>query len=209
MLPDTTPLWLNLSDGIPSRMHPVLRKLEERHQGIFIGSYARRLASGGWTEAPVCVFFVPFPDWSKGHGHYLGVHADRDGALWLSNAGSIQETTWPAAVGQDGEVVVSRFRHDFQQTQDKTASIDGGQDYARGSGPSAAVQIEGAALARLLWLTPPRPTPRPDGRILQMEHFSHAAMSTPWPGSAHARLRRQAWIQDLLDRLDVSQVHGS
>ena len=37
-----------------------------------------------------------------------------------------------AAVADDGEIIYSKYRHDYNVSKDKSVFIDGGRDYTRG-----------------------------------------------------------------------------
>jgi hypothetical protein len=48
-------------------------------------------------------------------------------------SGACVEDLEIAAVESGGEIIFSRFRHDYRMTVDGQAMIDGGRDYTRGS----------------------------------------------------------------------------
>lgn len=94
----------------------------------------------GWA-GPVDVFYQPNPDTSKGHSHYFGMYRDKDGEVMITNAESAFSEPITGLLTDDGEVLVSRHRHDFVSKGDYF--IDGGRDYVRSSvGPFVAVTVK-------------------------------------------------------------------
>jgi hypothetical protein len=109
-------------------------KIIENHYGAkYIGYWAVKWSERlGWSSFPVDVFYQPNPDLSKGHTHYFGMHISERGDLMISNAESAFSEPIAGVLTEDGEVIVSRFRHDYV-TKDGQV-IDGGRDYTRSSG---------------------------------------------------------------------------
>jgi hypothetical protein len=104
---------------------------EEKYGAKYMGYWCtKRLDGGSWNERPVDVFYQPNPDTSKGHSNYFGLFV-QEGNLWITNAASAFEEPITGIVCEDGEVIVSRFRHDYVTKGDRM--IDGGRDYVRAS----------------------------------------------------------------------------
>jgi hypothetical protein len=112
---------------------------EDKYGAKYMGYWCTKRPSGGWNEAPVDVFYQPNPDTSKGHTHYFGLFI-QEGTLWITNAASAFEEPIAGIICEDGEVIVSRFRHDYVTKGDRM--IDGGRDYTRASlHPGAQVTV--------------------------------------------------------------------
>jgi hypothetical protein len=81
-----------------------------------------------WSEQPMAVFWqekLLRPD----HSHYFAIFRGSFGAMITSGL-SVAEGTWDGIMHPGtGEVVFSRFRHDFRGTKDDTIVVDGGRDY--------------------------------------------------------------------------------
>lgn len=103
-------------------------KIEEKYGAKYMGYWCTRHPRGGWNERPVDVFYVPNPDTSLGHSHYFGMFI-QDGTAYITNAESAFSEPITGAVCSDGEVIVSRYCHDYIER--KGAMIDGGRDYTR------------------------------------------------------------------------------
>lgn len=107
-----------------------IEKIKGIYGGEYVGYFCTKRPNGSWNEVPVDVFYKPNPDVSKGHSHYFGMFS-RDGAVFITNAISVTEQPMLGIVADDGEVVVSRYRHDYRRSRDGSVFIDGGRDYTR------------------------------------------------------------------------------
>ncbi len=110
-----------------------IEKAEKAFNGTYIGDFAIKDKNGNWTEIPVAVFFNPKPDLDKGHKHLFGLFM-RGHSLIICDASIVGEVEWSGALAQNGEILISTYRHDYKKSSDGTAIIDGGQDYIRSNG---------------------------------------------------------------------------
>ena len=125
-----------------------IRKIEEKYGAKYMGYWAIKNRGGLWNETPVDVFYQPNPDISKGHTHYFGMFiqtdpftGDNTGSVYITEASSAFSEPIVGMVKDDGEVIVSRFRHDYV-TKGKYM-IDGGRDYTRSSmHPTVTVTVD-------------------------------------------------------------------
>ena len=117
------PYWLKGEEGI--------KIVEDKYGAKYMGAWAIKTKDRSWGDEPVDVFYQPNPDTSKGHSHYFGIFA-RDGQAYITNAESAFSEPITGILTENGDVLVSRFRHDYQ-TKDGYM-IDGGRDYVRSSG---------------------------------------------------------------------------
>lgn len=122
-----------------------IQAVERKYSAKYMGSWALRNKNGGWTETPVDVFYQPNPDTSKGHKKYFGIFMKRDPLFskevpMICDATSAFEQPLVGVVCEDGEVLISRFVHDYRTKGDRM--IDGGRDYVRRSiHPTATVDV--------------------------------------------------------------------
>lgn len=123
------PYWLR-PDGV--------KKIEELKNAVFMGHWCVKTPQG-WSEQPVDVFYQAKPDRAKGHTQYFGLYL-RGGRLMICDACSAFSEPMTGAITADGEVLVSRYRHDCQQK--KGVMVDGGRDYFRSSLPIALVTVK-------------------------------------------------------------------
>lgn len=127
---EKSPYWLK-AEGV--------KKVEELKGAVFMGHWAIKTRSGAWSETPVDVFYQPNPDVSLGHTHYFGMFV-RDEKLFITEASTAFSSPIHGVLASDGEVIVSRYCHDFQQR--KGVMVDGGRDYIRSSWPVTQVLVE-------------------------------------------------------------------
>jgi len=120
-----------------------IKKVEELRNARYMGYWCTKRSDGeSWNETPVDVFYQPNPDIEAGHSNYFGLHI-RDGTLFITDAKSCFSEPIIGSICEDGEIIVSRYRHDY--IEKKGAMIDGGRDYTRTNGCKLIlVEINGA-----------------------------------------------------------------
>jgi hypothetical protein len=100
---------------------------------IYVGDLAVRGLKGLWSDVPVAVFYTPEPREGRTN-HYFGVYKSqtrRDMPTWMiCDATSAAEHTWDG-LEMKGEVIFSRWRHDFRSFSFGGPCVDGGPDYLR------------------------------------------------------------------------------
>jgi hypothetical protein len=95
------------------------------------------------------VFYQPNPDTSAGHTHYFGMFIKTDpysgegsGSVYITEASSAFSDPIAGILTDDGEVIVSRYRHDYVEKDGRM--IDGGRDYVRASmHPTVNITVDG------------------------------------------------------------------
>lgn len=117
--------------------------VEEMYKATFVGDFCLKLRDGSWTDHPIAIFYQPNPDIEAGHSHYFGVHVTHQNQIYLTDGKSAFENGITGAIADNGEVIFSRFRHNFVSSQDGSISIDGGRDYTKliGSNPNRTVKL--------------------------------------------------------------------
>jgi len=106
-----------------------IRTIEELKNAKYMGYWCtKRLNGESWNERPVDVFYQENPDIAAGHSNYFGMFM-QDNMVYITNAESCFSEPIIGSVCEDGEVIVSRYRHDY--VAKKGAMIDGGRDYTR------------------------------------------------------------------------------
>lgn len=105
-----------------------IRKIEERYGAKYMGYWCTKNLRGGWNELPVDVFYQPNPDKALGHSHYFGMFIQND-SVYITNAESCFSEPLTGAVCLNGEVIISRYVHDYIERNG--VMIDGGRDYTR------------------------------------------------------------------------------
>lgn len=105
-----------------------IKAVEKAYGAKYMGFWCTKRNNGAWNETPVDVFYQPHADTEKGHSNYFGIYVQQ-GKPWITNAESAFSEPITGAICDDGEVIVSRYRHDY--VEKKGAMIDGGRDYIR------------------------------------------------------------------------------
>jgi len=121
-----------------------IRRLEEIYKAVYVCDSQIKTKSG-WSDNPVAVFYTaqPHPEGSN----YFGIFM-RDKKPFICNAESAL-APFVGAVKKNGDIVYSRFRHDYVEF-DGAYCIDGGRDYVRLGGPempqTVQLKIEGSTV---------------------------------------------------------------
>lgn len=126
-----------------------IRKIEEKYGAKYMGYWCTKAPGGYWNESPVDVFYVENPDTSKGHTNYFGMFIKTDpytgestGSVYITEASTAFSDPISGILTDDGEVIVSRYRHDY--VTKGNYMIDGGRDYTRSSmHPTVMVTVDG------------------------------------------------------------------
>ena len=109
-----------------------IKWIEESYKGKYMGYWTTQRKDGSWNDMPVDVFYQPNPDVTRGHSHYFGMYRDTfTDETKITDAKSAFSSPLIGLLTDDGEVIVSRYRHDYVSKGDKF--IDGGRDYVRSS----------------------------------------------------------------------------
>jgi len=112
-----------------------IEKLEVAYNAKYVceTSINTRLAhavNDAWTESPIAIFYSTEPH-PKG-SNYLGFYYHKK-LLMITNAITATEITITGIKAKNGEIIYSRYRHDYRESADGSVFIDGGRDYARHS----------------------------------------------------------------------------
>ena len=116
-----------------------LNIIEEKYKAKYMGYWAIKRDGGDWSDMPVDVFYQPNPDLSQGHSHYFGIFTVAGQGVLITNAASAFSEPITGLLTDDGEVLVSRYRHDY--VEKGQYMIDGGRDYLRTSGNAVAGKL--------------------------------------------------------------------
>jgi len=109
-----------------------IKMLEDMYKAKYVGAFCTKRKDGTWHEMPVDVFYNSSPDTSKGHKNYFGVFYDHmNDTVMITDATSAVSEKMTGVVANDGEVIVSGYRHDYRKSRDGSVFIDGGRDYLR------------------------------------------------------------------------------
>jgi hypothetical protein len=137
------PAWTVLTES--ERFSPEqLEKIEAHYEAKYVCETCLKNPGGGWVNSSVSIFYQP--DASKvpeGGSQWFGLffkavdpfdlHEDTPRQLCIVNAISATEHDIVGIVANNGDVIYSRYRHDYRWSPDGSVMIDGGRDYTRTS----------------------------------------------------------------------------
>lgn len=123
-----------------------IEKCEKKYNAKYIGDFQTKRKDGSWNDKPCAIFYVENPDISKGHSNYLGLFAkyitDEYSELSITNGLSAVEEPFTAIQADNGEYVISSYRHDYRVSNDGSVMIDGGRDYNRYTSDKKLVKLK-------------------------------------------------------------------
>lgn len=131
----------------PTSYQPInIPAVEEKYGARFVGDFCIKTKGGGWSEEPVAIFYQPNPNFELGHKHYFGLFVQH-GNIYITDGTSAFSEPIVGIVTPSGEVLYSRYRHDYRESEG--VMIDGGRDYVRrsGTGHLVHVVVNGAVLS--------------------------------------------------------------
>lgn len=111
-----------------------IERAEQIYEAKYVGEFAVQVSGGSWTEQPRAVFYQPNPK-DPAHSNYFALHL-RDQHVYITDARSVAATPIMGILCPDGEIIYSRYRHDFVQ-HESGIFIDGGRDYGKRNGGKA------------------------------------------------------------------------
>jgi len=109
-----------------------IEAVNKKYKSKYVGAFCLRDRDGDWINQPAYVFWqakVPQP----GFSNYFALVQGLDNQVLITSGESAFSEPIYCIVANDGEVIYSAYRHDFYQSRDGSAFIDGGRDYTRGS----------------------------------------------------------------------------
>ncbi len=131
-----------------------IAKIEEKHEAKYVCETCIK-NKGGWVNSAVAIFYQPDPArvpeggsqwfgmyWARDHGLHYGL-PDVPARLMICNAITAVEQDITGISAENGDIIYSRYRHDYRWSKDKTVMIDGGRDYDRHNlgGPLVTLRI--------------------------------------------------------------------
>ena len=100
-------------------------RAEDKYSAIYVGQFSPYEDA----DFAVDVFYQTNPP-VKTYSHYFKVFKKR-GLAFIGDAASIIKDMRILTIeADDGEIIYSRFRHDYRESKDKTVTIDGGRCYS-------------------------------------------------------------------------------
>ena len=105
-----------------------IEKIEAKYNAKWVGQLCLRVRGGGW-HGDDCgdVYYQETPP-VEGYSNYFALIMQFGNAYITSGASGV-EGVITGIIADDGEVIYSRYRHDYRTSTDGSVFIDGGRDY--------------------------------------------------------------------------------
>lgn len=104
--------------------------VEAKYNAKFVGQFCLKTRNGCWAEDSAADVYWQANPPVEGYSNYFGLII-QNGTLYITSGASGVEPVITGVVADDGEIIYSRFRHDYRVSTDKSVFIDGGRDYTK------------------------------------------------------------------------------
>lgn len=104
-----------------------IAKAEQLYDAKYIGDFCIRDKHGSWTSRPLSVFYQETPP-AHAHSNYFALYV-ADKKAFITDGSSAFEQPIEAVRAKNGELIYSRYVHDFRYSADGSVAVDGGRDY--------------------------------------------------------------------------------
>lgn len=121
--------WINKGDSYWGFTAKGIETIEQKKNAKYVGDFCIKDRNGNWAEDPVSIFWQETPP-VEGYSHYFGIFF-RDSAMYITSGQDAADVVMDGVIANDGEILYSRYRHDYRVSKDGSAMIDGGRDYTR------------------------------------------------------------------------------
>jgi hypothetical protein len=113
----------------------VIKLIEEKKNAKYVCETCIKDKHDNWANQPAAIFMCPEPHPVSG-SKYLAVIGrpmllDDGVNLVYTNGQSAVDTPIAGIIAKNGDIIYSRFRHDYRTSEDGTVTIDGGRDYTK------------------------------------------------------------------------------
>lgn len=107
----------------------LIDKIKQRYPGRYIADLCIKDKHGNWLNQPAAIFYQENPP--SGYSNYYAIMHNPMGSLVITSGASAVESEITAAIAENGQPIVSAYRHDYKLSDDGSVFIDGGRDYVR------------------------------------------------------------------------------
>lgn len=112
---------------------------EKKYKAKYVADLCLKDKYGNWANEPTSIFYQDTPP-EPGYSNYFAIIVRGNQTLITSGESAVSEPI-SGIQADNGEVIFSRYRHDFRESQDKSVFIDGGRDYTKHNNPERLVEI--------------------------------------------------------------------
>jgi hypothetical protein len=105
-----------------------IARIEEKYNAKYVFESCCKDKNGNWGNFPAAIFYTP-----KAHpegSNYFAMYFSH-GHLMIADGFSATEKHIVGVEAFNGDIIYSRYRHDYRTSPDGSVFIDGGRDYLR------------------------------------------------------------------------------
>lgn len=108
-------------------------KIEKHYNCRYVCEWNTVTKQNKIAESVIALFYqeVPHPQGSNWMGMFLGPDLGKDLRPYVMDGISASRLPIQGYVSNDGQVLFSKHRHDFRQSNDGSVTVDGGREYTR------------------------------------------------------------------------------
>jgi hypothetical protein len=129
-----------------------LKKVEAHYEAIYVCETCVKNRDGSWANQSVSVFYqADLAKVPEGGSQWFGLFfrsvdpfsldENAPQQLCIVNAISAVENDIDGIVASNGDVIYSRYRHDYRLSPDGSVMIDGGRDYTKNNGGGPIIKL--------------------------------------------------------------------
>lgn len=109
-----------------------IQKIEELKNAKYVCETCvrTRYPDGPWADQPVAIFMGKEAHPVSG-SKYFGIYVNMTEQVMIVNAQSAVDEPITGVIADNGDIIYSRYRHDFRKSEDGSVFIDGGRDYVK------------------------------------------------------------------------------
>lgn len=104
-----------------------LRKIEKLRKAKFVCETEQ-------NDIHVSIFYADEAHPDSGSRYFGLYYTSIENQLMITNGAFIEEQEISGVVAENGDVVYSRYRHDYRRSPDDSVFVDGGRAYLRSNG---------------------------------------------------------------------------
>jgi hypothetical protein len=108
-----------------------IEAVEKKYNAKFVGQFCLRTREGAWQGDDCADVYYQEKPPVEGYSNYFGLII-QGGTTYITSGASGVEGIISCVQADDGEIIYSRYRHDYRVSTDKSVFIDGGRDYVKG-----------------------------------------------------------------------------
>jgi hypothetical protein len=108
-----------------------IAKIEELRKSKYVCETCINVG-GEWVNRPVAIFYGQ-EEHPVSKSRYFGLYVTEEDKVYVINGQTAVDEPITGVIADDGEIIYSRYRHDFRKSKDGSVFIDGGRDHIRSS----------------------------------------------------------------------------